>query len=118
MEISESPASPQPPPATASNAARRYWRANIAIMAVLLSIWALVSLGCGILFADSLNALQLPGTGYPLGFWFAQQGSIATFVVLIFVYCLALNRLDAKHLKELESERQRPAKTGNQGDAG
>lgn len=69
-------------------------------MAVLLSIWAAVSLGCGILLADVLNAYSLPGTGYPLGFWFAQQGSIVVFVVLILIYCVLLNRLDSRHHAE------------------
>jgi putative solute:sodium symporter small subunit len=86
---------------------RRYWRANLHIMAVLLSVWAVVGLGCGILFADLLNAVQLGG--FPLGFWFAQQGSIATFVLLILVYAILLNRLDRRHLAELaELRRQRP----------
>ncbi|HUF74744.1 MAG TPA: DUF4212 domain-containing protein, partial [Longimicrobiales bacterium] len=48
-----------------------YWRSNLRIMAVLLCVWAFVSLGCGVLFADWLNRFRLPGTGYPLGFWFA-----------------------------------------------
>ncbi len=79
----------------------RYWRRNLQIMGILLAIWAFVSLGCGILFADFLNAIHLGG--FPLGFWFAQQGSIVTFVILILVYCLLLNRLDMKHHEELES---------------
>lgn len=80
----------------------RYWRSNVKVTVVLLSIWAVVGLGCGILIADVLNAHRLPGTGYPLGFWFAQQGSIITFVILILVYCLFMNRLDARHHKELQ----------------
>jgi putative solute:sodium symporter small subunit len=80
--------------------ARRYWRSNIRIMAVLLIVWAIAGLGCGVLFADSLSQVRLGG--YPLGFWFAQQGSIIVFVALILVYALALNRLDAKHHAELE----------------
>lgn len=81
-------------------ALQRYWRKNVVIMAVLLFIWAVVGLGCGVLFADALNQFHLGG--FPLGFWFAQQGSIATFVVLILIYCILLNRLDAKHHQELE----------------
>ena len=77
-----------------------------AIMAVLLVIWAIVGLGCGVLFADWLNQWNLIGSGYPLGFWFAQQGSIIVFVLLILVYCLLLNRLDAKHHEELEQLRK------------
>jgi putative solute:sodium symporter small subunit len=72
-------------------------------MAGLLVVWAFVSFGCGILWADWLNQFRLPGTGYPLGFWFAQQGSIAVFVVCILVYCIAMNRLDARHHAELEA---------------
>ena len=78
----------------------RYWKKNITIMAVLLLIWAAVGLGAGILFADSLNAYHLGG--YPLGFWFAQQGSIIVFVVLILVYAIMLNRLDKEHHRDLE----------------
>jgi putative solute:sodium symporter small subunit len=77
----------------------RYWRKNLAIMAVLLVVWAAAGLGAGVLFADTLNAWRLGG--YPLGFWFAQQGSIIVFVVLILIYAVALNRLDARHHREL-----------------
>ncbi len=62
----------------------------------MLTIWFLVSYGAGILFVEQLNAIRIPGTGFPLGFWFAQQGSIYTFVVLIFVYVVLMNRLDRK----------------------
>jgi len=79
---------------------KRYWRSNVKVMTVLLCIWAAAGLGCGVLFADSLNSLRLGG--YPLGFWFAQQGSIIVFVVLILIYALLLNRLDAKHHAEIE----------------
>ncbi len=72
-------------------------------MAALLCVWAFVSFGCGILFADLLNQYNLPFTGFPLGFWFAQQGSIVVFVLCILVYCLAMNRLDRRHHKELEA---------------
>ena len=82
-------------------AIHRYWRRNVRIMAALLAIWAFAGLGCGVLFADWLNQFRLGG--FPLGFWFAQQGSILVFVVLILVYGLALNRLDADHHRELES---------------
>ena len=78
----------------------RYWKKNVTIMAVLLLIWAVVGLGAGVLFADSLNAFHLGG--YPLGFWFAQQGSIIVFVILILVYAVMMNRLDKKHHRELE----------------
>ncbi len=90
----------------AAAALRRYWRANIRIMAVLLALWALAGLGAGILFADTLNAYRISGTGFPLGFWFAHQGSIIVFVLLILAYCLYMNRLDNRHRRELETTRQ------------
>lgn len=79
----------------------RYWRRNVALMAALLVVWAAVSLGAGVLFADALNAYRIGG--FPLGFWFAQQGSIMVFVVLILVYALVMSRLDRAHHEELES---------------
>jgi len=88
---------------SATEALRRYWRANIRIMAVLLAIWALAGLGAGILFADALNAYRISGTGFPLGFWFAHQGSIIVFVLLILAYCIYMNRLDNRHRRELET---------------
>lgn len=84
-------------------AIRRYWRRNVAVMGVLLVLWAVAGLGCGVLFAAELNQVRLGG--FPLGFWFAQQGSILAFVVLIFAYALILNRLDAQHHRELEAIR-------------
>ncbi|GAB4527755.1 MAG: hypothetical protein Tsb0020_45150 [Haliangiales bacterium] len=83
------------PPAALAAELRRYWRLNVTLMIGLLIIWALASLGCGVLFADQLNQFKLGG--YPLGFWFAQQGSILIFVVLILTYAIALNYLDAQH---------------------
>lgn len=71
-----------------------YWKANITYLAVLLTIWAVVSYGAGILLVEPLNRLSLGGA--PLGFWFAQQGSIYTFVVLIAVYVVLMNRLDRR----------------------
>ncbi len=81
-------------------AIQRYWRRNVRIMTALLVVWAFAGLGCGVLFADWLNRFQLGG--FPLGFWFAQQGSILIFVLLILIYGLALNRLDAQHHRELD----------------
>ncbi len=78
----------------------RYWRKNVRIMVVLLVVWAFAGLGCGVLFADTLNRFHLGG--FPLGFWFAQQGSILVFVLLILIYGLLLNRLDAEHHRDLE----------------
>lgn len=73
---------------------QKYWIKNLQILFVLLLIWFIVSYGCGILFAESLNNFHLGG--FPLGFWFAQQGSIYVFVVLIFVYVALMNRLDKR----------------------
>lgn len=75
--------------------AEQYWKSNIRYLIVLLSIWAFVSLGCGVLFADWLDQFKIGGAG--LGFWFAQQGSMLVFVVLIFVYVVLMNRLDKRH---------------------
>lgn len=72
-----------------------YWRKNLKYLIVLLTIWFIVSFGCGILFVDELNKIRLGG--FKLGFWFAQQGSIYVFVVLIFVYVSLMNRLDKKY---------------------
>jgi putative solute:sodium symporter small subunit len=71
-----------------------YWKANLGLLTVLLIIWFVVSYGFGILLVDPLNAISLGG--YKLGFWFAQQGSIYVFLVLIFVYAFAMNRLDRR----------------------
>ncbi len=73
---------------------RRYWRTNLRYLLMLLTIWFAVSFGCGILFVDQLNRLRIGGA--KLGFWFAQQGSIYVFVILIFVYVYLMNRLDAR----------------------
>ncbi|MCH2138923.1 MAG: DUF4212 domain-containing protein [Phycisphaerales bacterium] len=74
-----------------------HFRANVKLIVVLLSIWAFVAFGCGILLAPWLNQWQLPGTTFPLGFWFAQQGSIYVFVLLIIVYVRCMRSLDRKH---------------------
>ncbi|WP_235296156.1 DUF4212 domain-containing protein [Portibacter marinus] len=71
-----------------------YWRKNLMYLSCLLSIWFLVSYGCGILLADYLNQFKIGG--FPLGFWFAQQGAIYVFVILIFIYVWLMNRLDRK----------------------
>jgi putative solute:sodium symporter small subunit len=83
-------------------ALERYWLANVRVVAILIPLWAAVSLGCGVLFADVLNRYTLPGTGYPLGFWFAQQGSIIVFVLITLIYCVSMNRLDARHRRDLK----------------
>jgi putative solute:sodium symporter small subunit len=79
-------------------AKRAYWRANLCWLAGLLVVWFVVSYGCGILWADQLDRIRLPGTAFKLGFWFAQQGSIYVFVLLILVYVRVMNRLDHRLL--------------------
>jgi putative solute:sodium symporter small subunit len=69
-----------------------YWKKNLRYLGILLSIWFVVSYGFGILWAPWLNQFQMGG--FKLGFWFAQQGSIYVFVILIFVYVYLMNRLD------------------------
>ena len=73
----------------------RYWKANLRLMATCLIIWFIVSYGFGILLVDVLDRFQI--FGYPLGFWFAQQGSIYTFLILIFFYAWRMNKLDREH---------------------
>jgi len=72
-----------------------YWKRNKAYMLVLLAIWALVSYVFGIFFVEQLNTIHLGG--FPLGFWFAQQGSIYVFVLIILAYFLLMDRLDKKY---------------------
>ncbi len=74
---------------------REYWRKNVMFVSFLLAIWALVSFGCSIIFVDFLNGIKV--AGFPLGFWFAQQGSIYVFVALIFVYYFYMNKLDREY---------------------
>ena len=81
-----------------------HWRRNVRLMSALLAVWAFAGLGCGVLLADWLNRWSLGG--FPLGFWFAQQGSILVFVLLILVYALAMHRLDRRHHRELEALRR------------
>jgi putative solute:sodium symporter small subunit len=78
-----------------NNALRGYWKENLSIMTVLLTIWFVVSYGFGILLVDVLNNFQF--FGFKLGFWFAQQGAIYVFVGLIFYYVARMNRLDQKY---------------------
>ncbi len=98
------PTGNQPPNSKVQLALRGYWRANMRIMAVLLCVWAIAGPVCGILLADRLNQFRLGG--FPLGFWFAQQGSIIVFVVLILGYALLMNRLDRHHHDELQRLRR------------
>ena len=79
-----------------------YWRSNLRLMSVLLAVWALVSFGAGIIFVEPLNNLSLGG--FPLGFWFAQQGSIITFIALIIIYAVRMDALDKKFGVDEEEE--------------
>ena len=75
-----------------SKSLKSYWKKNVQYLLILLSVWFLVSYGFGVLFVDALNNIQFGG--FKLGFWFAQQGSICVFVILIFVYVSLMNKLD------------------------
>ncbi|WP_431157924.1 DUF4212 domain-containing protein [Winogradskyella poriferorum] len=77
-----------------NNKAKAYWRMNIKYVLLLLAIWFIVSYGAGILFKDQLNTIIIGG--FKLGFWFAQQGAMYVFVILIFVYVRLMNKLDKK----------------------
>lgn len=76
-------------------AAKAYWKDNLRLMLWLLVVWFVVSFGCGVLFVHELNAIEF--FGFPLGFWFAQQGSIYVFVAMIFFYVWKMNQYDRKH---------------------
>lgn len=77
------------------NQARAYWRENIRLLLSLLAVWFLVSFGAGILWVDWLNQFRI--YGFKLGFWFAQQGAIYVFVILIVVYVRGMHKLDKKY---------------------
>jgi len=72
-----------------------YWAENKRYLYILLGVWFFVSYGCGIVFADALNSIKIGG--FKLGFWFAQQGAMYVFVILIFVYVRLMNKLDKKY---------------------
>jgi putative solute:sodium symporter small subunit len=80
---------------------RNYWHANVKLILCLLAVWAFVSFGCGILLVDYLNQFRF--FGFKLGFWFAQQGSIYVFVMLIVVYIWRMNILD--HQYQVDEDR-------------
>ena len=75
--------------------ATAYWKENVRYLFILLTIWFVVSYGAGILFKEALDSIKIGG--FKLGFWFAQQGAIYVFVVLIFVYVWLMNKLDKKY---------------------
>ncbi len=77
------------------NNLKTYWKRNLLYLFILLAVWFAVSYGCGILFAEQLNNIRIGG--FKLGFWFAQQGSIYIFILIIFIYTLLMNRLDKKY---------------------
>ena len=74
---------------------KNYWKENISLIVKCLTIWFIVSYGCSIIFVEVLNNIRLGG--YKLGFWFAQQGSIYTFVILIFYYVYEIDKIDKRY---------------------
>ena len=83
---------------------REYWKRNLTYVGALLAIWFLVSFGFGILLVEPLNRVRIGG--FKLGFWFAQQGAMYVFVVLIFVYVRLMNRLDRAYDVHERDERE------------
>lgn len=88
--------------------AKEYWKKNLRLLAILLTVWFIVSFGFGILWVDQLNAIRLGG--FQLGFWFAQQGSQYVFVILIFIYVYRMNKLD-KEFKFDEADDEHETQT-------
>lgn len=80
---------------TSPEQAQAYWKENLRIIMTYLAIWFVVSYGCGILFVEQLDEIAF--FGFPLGFWFGQQGSIYVFVGLIWAYVSSMNKLDEKY---------------------
>ncbi len=76
----------------------KYWRSNLRLVMILLSVWFAVPFGLGIVFVEPLNQFHLGG--FPLGFWFAQQGSIYVFFVLVLIYAVSMRRIDREHSAE------------------
>ena len=79
----------------ADSESKIYWRANLRVLAILLSVWFAVSFGLGILLVEPLNRIHV--AGFPVGFWFSQQGAIYVFIVLIWVYARWMDRIDRAH---------------------
>nr|AAS73011.1 conserved hypothetical protein [uncultured marine gamma proteobacterium EBAC20E09] len=79
-----------------------YWQSNLLILFTLLSIWFLVSFGFGIIWSENLD--QIKFGGFKLGFWFAQQGSIYFFVIIIFIYIYLMNKLDKKFYSDYQEK--------------
>ena len=82
---------------------KAYWRASIKIVLGLLTVWFIVSYGCGILFKEQLDSFSIGGA--PFGFWMAQQGAIIVFVILLIVYAVLMNKLDKKHGYDEEEDK-------------
>jgi len=82
----------------------RHWQQNLRMVALLLVVWFAVSFGLGILWVEPLNAVRIGG--FPLGFWFSQQGSIYVFIVLILVYAVRMDRLDEQHRAERDGREE------------
>ncbi|MEH6551355.1 MAG: DUF4212 domain-containing protein [Pseudomonadales bacterium] len=89
-------------PLSPDDNAKQYWQENVRLLLTLLAVWFVVSFGFGILLVESLNTIQF--FGFKLGFWFAQQGSIYVFVVLIFVYVAKMHKLDRKYNVQEDGE--------------
>lgn len=77
------------------SSANSYWKSNLKLVLSLLSVWFLISFGCGILFVDALDNFRFGG--FKLGFWIAQQGAILVFVALIYIYIWGMDKLDKKY---------------------
>ena len=93
--------------AEASKFGQEYWKANVRLVAICLVIWALVSYGFGIILRPLLDVVDVGGAG--LGFWFAQQGSIYVFLILIFVYAFKMNGLDRRFGVEEKDDEEEQA---------
>ena len=78
-----------------SEKAQAYWRENTSIIVKLLAVWFIFSFGCGIIFINELNSIEI--SGVKLGYWFAQQGSMYIFVILVFIYVKTINKIDEKY---------------------
>jgi putative solute:sodium symporter small subunit len=84
-------------PETPGSDSDRYWKQCLNVVYIILGIWAFISLGCGVLFREFLDK-TMPNVGHaPFGFWMAQQGAIIGFLILLFVYMIAMNGIDRRH---------------------
>ena len=90
-----SPGRAEAPRGGLAERSRGYWRANVRLQVALLAIWAVFGYLLSIIFAEPLNDVEIGG--FPLGYWFAQQGAIYVFVILIFVYAYVMDRVDHEY---------------------